>query len=103
LRGVTFISGLRSLNLANQKVDDDWMGHGVMSAWASSLMGLTYLNMAKTIVRNNQFAALATFLPSPTHLDLNECTELTLLPTSYSPPLEASLKALTRLNLSSTP
>jgi hypothetical protein len=59
--------------------------------------------MAKTNVRDSQLAALAPFLPSLTHLDLNECTDITFNPHCYSPqPVEASLKALTRLNLSGT-
>jgi hypothetical protein len=58
--------------------------------------------MAKTKVRDCQLTALTPFLPSLTHLDLNECTKIGLVPDDYSPPLEASLKTLTRLDLSST-
>jgi hypothetical protein len=96
------LSGLRSLNLADNKVDAGWMGHGG-TAWAPSLTGFTYLCLAKTNVSDHQLAELAPFLPPVTHLDLNDCTEITLLsPNYYIRPLEASLKALTHLSLAST-
>jgi hypothetical protein len=96
------LSGLRSLNLADNKMDRAKMGHE-LAAWAPSLTGLTYLSMARTNVLDYELAVLAPFLSSLTHLDLNKCAGITLLPNHYSPPLEASpLKALTRLNLSST-
>jgi hypothetical protein len=53
-------------------------------------------------VHDYQLVALAPLLPFLTHLDLYECTNITVLPYHYSPPLKASLKALTSLNLSST-
>ena len=48
----------------------------LLITWAPSLTGLTYLSMAKTNVRDCPLAALAPFLYSLTHLDLNECAEL---------------------------
>jgi hypothetical protein len=101
LSGMAFLSGLRSLNLADNTMDHGWMGHGG-TAWAPSLTGLTYLSMAKTNVSDYHLARLAPFLRSLTHLDLSECINITLLPKCYNPPLDFSLTAVTRLNLSST-
>jgi len=96
------LSGLRSLNLADNEMDHALMRHA-LAAWAPSLTGLTYLSMARTNVLDYELAVLAPFLSSLTHLDLNGCAHVAVLPNSYCPPLEASsLKALTRLNLSST-
>jgi hypothetical protein len=99
LSGVTTLSGLRSLHLDENEMDDGWMGQ--MTAWAPSLTGLTYLSMAKTNVCDSEIAALAPFLPSLNYLNLNGCSDITL-GNFYSPPFEASFKALTHLSLSST-
>jgi hypothetical protein len=99
------LSGLRSLNLASNKLGHEYLNHA-MHSWLPSLTGLTYLSMARTDVDDNELAVLAPFMSSLTHLDLNGCANITLLPKSYKsyrPPLEASsLEGLTRLNLSST-
>jgi hypothetical protein len=87
--------GLKSLNLADNKMCHE------LNAWAPSLTGLTYLSMARTNVRDRELAVLAPFLSSLIYLDLNECAGITFQHL-YSPPLEASLKALTHLNLSFT-
>jgi hypothetical protein len=58
--------------------------------------------MAKTKVRDYQLAALAPFLSSLTHLNLYECTKITLSLDHFRAPCEASLKALTHLTLSGT-
>jgi hypothetical protein len=107
------LSSLRSLNLADNKIAPSWTSFPVGrqgTAWAPSLTGLTYLSVAKSNV--NHLARLALFMSSLTHLDLNECTKIILLPNyyrlasllsnDYRPSLGASLKTLTRLNLSST-
>jgi hypothetical protein len=73
------LSGLRSLNLADNKMDHATMRHELI-AWAPSLTGLTYLSLAITDVRDCELAVLAPFLSSLTHLDLNECAGITLLP-----------------------
>jgi hypothetical protein len=69
------LSGLRSLNLVDNKMDHYRMRLELI-AWAPSLTGLTYLSMANTNVLNYELAVLAPFLSSLTHLDLNECAEL---------------------------
>jgi hypothetical protein len=102
-------SGLRSLNLADNKMDHATICQELAAwpcPWVPSLSGLTYLSMARTDVHDWELAVLTPLLSSLTHLDLEGCADITLLlPNSYgrSPPLKAaSLKGLTRLNLSST-
>jgi hypothetical protein len=78
LDAVATLSGLRSLNLADNKMGVGWTSEVMTGYWAS-LKGLTYLSLAKTDVKAYDLAALAHFLPSLTHLDLNECTEITMV------------------------
>ena len=67
------LSGLRSLNLVDNKMDENASRRHALTTWAPSLTGLT---MARTDVRDFDLSLLAPFLSSLTHLDLNECAEL---------------------------
>jgi hypothetical protein len=105
LSGVTFLPGLRRLNLAGNAMDRDWIGH-TTTALRPSLTGLTYLNMARTNVTDRQLAVMAPFLPSLEHLDLEACDEINIIPEDALRYLGrhdmylVHLKALTHLNLS---
>jgi hypothetical protein len=89
------LPGLRSLNLTRNKFEGlNWTTLG------ATLTGLTYLNMALTDVGDGQLASLTPFLSSLTDLNLHQCTKVSLDPDH--PTYLASLKALTRLDLSKT-
>eukprot|EP00242_Pyramimonas_sp_CCMP2087_P007532 CAMPEP_0198215314 /NCGR_PEP_ID=MMETSP1445-20131203/48865_1 /TAXON_ID=36898 /ORGANISM="Pyramimonas sp., Strain CCMP2087" /LENGTH=482 /DNA_ID=CAMNT_0043890983 /DNA_START=141 /DNA_END=1587 /DNA_ORIENTATION=- len=90
------LSGLRSLNLAHNKVD-----LLRLTTVGPSLTGLTYLSLALTNTSDALLARMTPFLPSLTDLDLQECTRVTFAP-RYQPRLLASLTSLTRLNLGCT-
>jgi hypothetical protein len=67
LSDVTSISGLKSLNLANNEMNPGWLGHG-RTAWAPSLTGLTYLSLKECFLLTTSPRRLPSSLALPTSI-----------------------------------
>jgi hypothetical protein len=78
---VAFLPGLKSLNLAGNAMDRDWIGH-TTTALRLFLTGLTSISQhgQNQRVTDRQLAVVGPFLPSLEHLDLEVCSEIGIMP-----------------------